>query len=567
MKRSQLYAPTLREDPTDAEVVSHKLLLRAGYIRRVASGIYDLLPLGLRVLRKVEAVIRDEMNQAGGQELLLPMVQPAELWRESGRWEKYGKELLRIKDRHEHEGCLGPTHEEVVCDLVRRDLKSYRQLPILLYQIQAKFRDEIRPRFGLMRGREFIMKDAYSFHADEEDLAAVYQRMFAAYERIFSRMALRFKAVVADTGSIGGRRSHEFHVLAHSGEDVIVHCEACGYAANLELAQGRRKLPHGHGMPLSEVATPGASTVKEVAAFLKIPPCRLVKTVVYRMHGGQLDGEFVAACILGDDEVQETKLARLLGVDGLELADDEAIHAVGGWPGFVGPIGLRCKVILDASLKDAKGLVAGANKVDTHVQGLDVARDLPHPHFADIRTVQPGDGCVHCQGELGFSRGIEVGHIFELGTRYAEPMGVCFQDKEGKRSVATMGCYGIGVSRLLAAIVEQCHDEKGIAWPLAVAPFHLVLISIGTSSAVWEQSASLYRTLQEEGVDVLWDERAERPGVKFRDAELMGIPMMIVVGERALAEGKVEFRLRAKEPVKMVPMAAVERAKALALAS
>ena len=554
MRFSAFFAPTLRDDPAEAEVVSHRLLLRAGFIRRVTSGVYDFLPLGLRVLRRIETVVREEMDRAGAQELLMPLVQPAELWQASGRWLKYGPELLRFHDRHDHESCLGPTHEEVICDMVARELKSYRQLPLNLYQIQTKFRDEVRPRFGLMRGREFIMKDAYSFHADEADLAREYDNMFEAYSRIFTRLGLKFRAVEADTGSIGGNVSHEFHVLADSGEDVIAHCDTCNYAANVEKARGRRSLPQqGASIVLAEVATPGASAVGDVANMLGIEADRLVKTLMYAVSGGPHDGTVVAACVRGDDEVQEIKLAHALNADGVTLADADAIKAVGGVPGFVGPQGLKAKVYADVMLQGATGLVAGANRSNAHVTGLDMARDVPDAIYHDLRNVRAGDGCPQCDGRLELSRGIEVGHVFALGRRYAEPMKVEFQDATGQRAVATMGCYGIGVSRLVAAIVEQCHDEAGIRWPVHLAPFQVSLVSLGTSEAVLLVSRQLYTALGEAGFEVLWDERNERPGVKFKDAELMGIPIKVVVGERGLAEGMVEIGLRGDKPSSLPP--------------
>jgi len=547
MKYSQFFAPTLRDDPADAEVISHKLLLRAGYIRRVTSGVYDFLPLGLMVLRRIEAVVREEMNAAGAQELLMPMVQPAELWQASGRWEKYGPELLRFTDRHAHESCLGPTHEEVICDLVARELRSYKQLPMNLYQIQAKFRDEIRPRFGLLRGREFIMKDAYSFHASDEDLEREYQNMFAAYQRIFTRLGLTFRAVEADTGSIGGNDSHEFHVLADSGEDVIAHCDGCDYAANVEKAVSVRDNPNGEAGELADVATPGASSVEDVTAFLKVDAAVLVKTLVYRVTGGEMDGQIVAACVRGDDQLQAIKLIHALDADGIEMADEAGIVSVGGVGGFVGPAGISCKVLIDESLRGSSGMVAGGNKADVHVRGLDMARDVPDAEFADLRETRAGDTCTRCGGTMALSRGIEVGQVFALGKRYTEPMEVCFHSQEGKQETATMGCYGIGVSRLMAAIVEQCHDKNGIAWPLDMAPFHVVLIGMGKGDELFEACEGLYRDLQTAGFDVLWDDRGERPGVKFKDAELLGLPLQLVVGDRGLKEGKVELGARGGE--------------------
>ncbi len=547
MRYSRFLAPTLRDDPADAEVISHKLLLRAGYIRRVTSGVYDFLPMGLRVLRKIEQVVREEMNRAGAQELLMPMVQPGELWEKSNRWEKYGPELLRFTDRHNHESCLGPTHEEVICDLVSRELRSYKQLPMNLYQIQSKFRDEIRPRFGLMRGREFVMKDAYSFHADEECLHREYENMFEAYKRIFTRLGLKFRPVEADTGSIGGSASHEFHVLAESGEDLIAHCSGCDYAANVELAESGRDIPAGTPAEMEEIATPNVTSAEDVAAFLKTDIAQLVKTLVYRITGGPNDGKIVAACVRGDDQLQEIKLARAADADSVEMASDEEIIAAGGVSGFVGPQNLTCRVIVDETLRDATGLVAGANKADSHVNGLDIARDLNGIEFADLRETRAGDSCPKCGAAIELSRGIEVGHVFALGTCYSEPMQVQFQNREGRRTTATMGCYGIGVSRLMAAIVEQCHDEYGIAWPAHLAPFQVAIITMGKSEAALETSERIYHELLDAGIEVLWDERKERPGVKFKDAELMGLPVHVIVGERGLEHGVVEVRPRGGE--------------------
>jgi len=548
MRYSRFFAPTLRDDPADADIVSHRLLLRAGYIRRVTSGVYDFLPLGLRVLRKIEAVVREEMARAGALELLMPMVQPAELWQRSGRWNKYGPELLRFTDRHDHPSCLGPTHEEVVCDLVARELRSYKQLPLTLYQIQSKFRDEIRPRFGLMRGREFVMKDAYSFHADEACLQREYRNMFAAYERIFSRLGLRFRAVEADTGAIGGRDSHEFHVLADSGEDLIVHCASCDYAANVEKAVSRRPTPNGADRPCTEVATPGLSAVDEVAEFLGVEPALLLKTLIYRACDADGGTRLVAVCLRGDDQLQPVKLQQVLDAQEVVPASEQEIASVGGVTGFVGPIGLRCPILLDATLVDAYGLVAGANQQGVHLTGLNIARDLGAAfQVADLREARAGDGCPKCAGTLAMSRGIEVGHVFALGTCYTEPMDVRFQAQDGTRRVATMGCYGIGISRLVAAIVEQCHDQAGIAWPRQVAPFELALISMGRDEQVARAAERLYEQLCAAGIEVLWDDRAERPGVKFKDAELMGLPVQLVVGARALADGEVELGLRGQE--------------------
>ncbi len=557
MRMSHLFSPTLRDDPADAEVMSHKLLLRAGFIRRVTSGVYDFLPLGLRVLRKIEAVVREEMNRAGAQEILMPMVQPAELWQQSGRWNKYGSELLRITDRHNHESCLGPTHEEVVCDLVRRELRSYKQLPMNLYQIQAKFRDEVRPRFGLMRGREFIMKDAYSFHADDTSLAHEYQNMFDTYTRIFTRLGLKFRAVQADTGAIGGRRSHEFHVLAESGEDVIAHCSSCDYAANVEMAISCRSIPDSEGTDLETVSTPGVTAVEDVAGLLHVEPALLVKTLIYRVKRADTEDEIVAVCVRGDDQVQEIKLAHLLAADELMMAADEDIESVGGVAGYVGPQSLKARILADETLKHAVGLFAGANERDAHVSGLDMVRDVPNAGYADIRECRNEDSCRECGGEIQLHRGIEAGHVFELGRQYSEPMEVVFQNAKGKRSVATMGCYGIGISRLVAAVVEQCYDDAGIIWPMHLAPFHVVIISLGKNEEVIKMCRHMYEEMDASVLEVLWDDRNERPGVKFRDAELMGIPIRVVLGERGLSGGKVEIAIRGGEktevPLEDVP--------------
>jgi len=559
MRYSKFFIPTLRDDPADAEVVSHKLLLRAGFIRRVTSGVYDYLPMGLRVLRKIEAIIREEMDRAGAQELLMPMVQPAELWEKSERMEKYGPELLRFRDRHQHESCLGPTHEEVICDLVSRELRSYKQLPLNLYQIQAKFRDEIRPRFGLMRGREFVMKDAYSFHADDACLGREYRLMFSTYTAIFNRFGLTFRAVEADTGSIGGSDSHEFHVLAESGEDLIAHCSGCDYAANVEKAESVRDVPVAETTELGEVSTPNVTSAEDVAEFIKVEPGLLVKTLVYHVNGGEQDGGVVAACVRGDDQLQEIKLTHAVGADSVELASEEEIQKYGGVSGFVGPHGLSCPVFVDTSLQDAVGLIAGANKRDTHVAGMSMARDVAAAVFVDLRESRAGDRCPKCQAAMELSRGIEVGQVFALGKRYTEPMEVMFQDQQGKRAVATMGCYGIGVSRLMAAVVEQCNDAAGIKWPVNLAPFHVALISMGQSEAVLEASESIYNALSNAGIEVLWDERKERPGVKFKDAELLGMPMQIVVGDRSIERGVVEYGARGGERNEGAPAAVVDR--------
>jgi len=440
---------------------------------------------------------------------------------------------------------------------MRRELRSYRQLPVNLYQIQSKFRDEVRPRFGLMRGREFVMKDAYSFHADDADLAREYRNMFDAYTRIFSRLGLKFRAVEADTGSIGGNSSHEFHVLANSGEDEIAHCYVCDYAANVEKAIGNRPQADSEKSTLSEVVTPELKAVEAVAAHLGRNPATFVKTMLYRVAGGSEDKAVVAVCVRGDDQVQEIKLLRALQAEEVCLAGAEDIIALGSASGYAGPQGLGIRVLADCRLEGAAGLVAGANKKDTHITGLDMARDVPEAEYQDVRRVRTGDVCIHCGGTIKLSRGIEVGHVFELGRCYAEPMEVSFQDKDGKRAIATMGCYGIGISRLLAAVVEQCHDESGIRWPLQLAPFQLALISIGKSEKVEQVSAEIYEYCHKAGFEVLWDDRRERPGVKFRDAELMGLPLSLVVGERGLASGEIECQMRGGEQ-SQIPLSEVD---------
>ncbi|WP_038249052.1 proline--tRNA ligase [Ghiorsea bivora] len=561
MRYSKLFSPTLRDTPADAEVVSHQLLLRAGFIRRVTSGVYDYLPLGLRVLRNIEKIVREEMNRAGAQELLMPMVQPSEFWQKSERWDKYGPELLRFKDRHGHESCLGPTHEEVICDLVSRELKSYKQLPMNLYQVQNKFRDEIRPRFGLMRGREFVMKDAYSFHASPECLAKEYQNMFDTYHRIFNRLGLKFRAVEADNGSIGGSASHEFHVLAESGEDLITHCSACDYAANVEKALSTPVEYLGEDSALIEVSTPNKSAVEDVATFLKVKPSSLLKTLVYVAIGGENDGQIIAACVRGNDNVQEIKLARTIGADEVTLASVEQLLAIGTVTGFAGPIQLNCPIYIDQSLQHAVGLVAGANKKDIHITGLNINRDIQGAIFADLRETQVGDTCGKCgKGHMEMSRGIEVGHIFELGTVYAKPMEVLFQNEQGKRDIATMGCYGIGVSRLMAAVVEQCNDDYGIMWPVNLAPFQISVITLGKSESAFTASEKIYTQLLDAGVDVIWDDRKESPGVKFKDAELTGIPLRIVVGDRGLDNNTLEIKTRWGGKEEATPDAASQKA-------
>ncbi|MEW6613389.1 MAG: proline--tRNA ligase [Pseudomonadota bacterium] len=558
MRRSQLLIPTLKETPAEAEVISHQLLMRAGMIRRLAAGLYTWLPLGLRVLRKVEQIVREEMDRAGAQEVLMPMVQPAELWEESGRWEQYGPELLRIKDRHQRDFCLGPTHEEVITDLIRREIRSYRQLPANFYQIQTKFRDEIRPRFGLMRGREFLMKDAYSFHGDQDSLALTYQSMYEAYGRIFSRLGLEFRAVEADTGSIGGKASHEFHVLADSGEDAIVYCHQCAYAANLELAQGRPAVPACDGALAPEkVRTPGIRTVAEQAEMLKLPQDRIVKSVVV-----MADDEPAVLFLMGDDELNMVKAARALGASQLRLADaDEAEAATGAAVGFIGPLGLPAKlrVLVDARAARACNFSSGANEKDWHWINLNWGDALPLPETADLRNVQAGEQCPQCAGHLGIRRGIEVGHIFQLGDKYSRALNATFLDEQGREQVMIMGCYGIGVSRVVAAAVEQNYDDRGIIWPPAIAPFHVGLIGINMhkSERVAAATEQLYDELRSLGFEVLWDDRPERPGVQFADMDLIGLPHRIVVSEKNLEHGLLEYKFRAAAEAELLDKEAV----------
>ncbi|MBT1075464.1 proline--tRNA ligase [Geobacter grbiciae] len=567
MRYSQYFIPTVKETPSDAEVVSHKLMLRAGMIRKLAAGIYNYLPLGLRSIRKVEQIVREEMNRAGAIELLMPSVQPAELWQESTRWEQYGKELLRFKDRKDAEFCLGPTHEEVITDLVRREVKSYRQMPLNLYQVQSKFRDEIRPRFGLMRGREFIMKDAYSFDVSSEAADTSYDKMYQAYRRIFQRCGLKFRAVEADTGSIGGSSSHEFMVLADSGEDAIVSCTACEYAANVEKAEARL-FPSEHAEPreLEKVETPQKRSVEEVTTFLGIPASSLVKTLLC-----VADGEPVAALVRGDHDLNEIKLKHLLGCEELEMASEEIVERVTGAPvGFAGPVGLKIKIIADLTIQGMKNFVTGGNARDLHFKNVNIGRDFTPALIADIRNVVHGDPCPRCEaGHLEMWRGIEVGHVFKLGTKYSESLRATFLDADGKEQVIFMGCYGIGISRTVAACIEQNHDADGIIFPIPIAPFHCIISAVSTKDAeVVAACDELYRALTAVGVEVLFDDRDERPGSKFKDADLIGIPLRIVVGSKNLAEGKVELKSRKGGEVSLLPLAeAVETVKGLVVAA
>ena len=557
MRLSEYLLSTLREAPKDADTISHKLMLRSGMIKKLASGIYEFLPLGLRALRKVENIIREEMDKAGGQELYLPALLPKELWEESGRWELYGKELMRLKDRNDREFCLGPTHEEIITDLAGKELKSYRSLPKLLYQFQIKFRDEIRPRFGVMRAREFYMKDAYSFNADEKTAEEMYRKVFCAYDEIFRRCGLKFRAVEADTGAIGGSFSHEFMVIANSGEEGIVSCQ-CGYAANIEKAELRRASQNADSAedikPLKEVETPGKKTVQEVGKLLKVPENKFIKSLIY--ENGQ--GEAVMVLVRGDCEINETKLKKHLGVNELFLAGEEKVRKITGAPvGFTGPMGLKgVRIIADYSVEGLVNGVSGANKQDYHLLNINMSRDYTTGEITDLRNVREGDGCIKCGKKLDFSRGIEVGHTFKLGTKYSDSMKAVFLDSDGKEKPFIMGCYGIGVSRIVAAAIEQGSDERGIIWPVTIAPFNVIVIPVNYEDArVKEVSEYIYKNLKEKGYEALIDDRDERPGVKFNDADLIGIPVRVVVGEKSLKENMVELSMRnkPKEVMKINP--------------
>jgi len=548
---------TSRENPAEAEILSHQLMLRAGMIRRVAAGIYSWLPLGLRVLRKVERIIREEMNHAGALELLMPAVQPAELWQESGRWGAYGPELLRFRDRHEREFVIGPTHEEIITDIARRELRSYRQLPVNFYQIQTKFRDEVRPRFGVMRAREFIMKDAYSFHADEASMAQGYAIMRAAYVRIFTRLGLQFRSVQADSGAIGGAVSEEFQVLADSGEDAIVFSDGDEFASNLELAPAAAPTEPRPAatQPLEKVATPGMKTIAAVSEFLQVPAARCLKLLLVEGK----DGGAVALVLRGDHELNAIKAQRLQEVASpLRMASVAAVRAASGAePGYVGPLRLRCPVYADHAALQCADFVCGANEPEQHLRGVNWDRDLAPPPGADLRNVVAGDPSPSGKGRLQIVRGIEVGHIFQLGRKYSEAMKASVLDESGQPVTMLMGCYGIGVTRIVAASIEQNHDERGIIWPDPLAPFHVALIPLNQqkSPAVRAAADALYEGLLAAGVEVLYDDRDARPGIKFADAELLGIPHRLVLGERGLAAGTCEYRHRRATESQDVPLA------------
>ena len=558
MKLSALLAPTLREDPSEAEVVSHRLMLRAGMIRRLAAGVYELLPLGFRVIHKVINIIREEMNRAGAQELLLPALLPSELWRETGRWDVYGKELMRITDRHEREFCLGPTHEEIITDLVRKEVRSYRQLPLNLYQIQTKFRDEIRPRFGLMRGREFLMKDAYSFDKDEEGLGVSYKKMDEAYRRIFNRCGLKYKVVEADPGPIGGGFSQEFMVLAETGEDEIMHCDKCEYAASHEMARFKVKAEvevevkvKGKMPKIEKVKTPNVKTIEQLQQFLKVEPKRMIKTLIH-----EVEGKPIAVLIRGDHSLNEVKLKKLLKTENVKLAEAELIRKVTGAPiGFSGPVGLKkVKIIADRSVPEIEDGVAGANKTDMHVIHVQYDRDYKADVIDDLRLAQEGDLCPVCEGgKLVMTRGIEVGHIFKLGTKYSEKMKAAFLDENGKEKACIMGCYGIGVGRTAAAAIEQSNDKDGIIWPISIAPYHVVVVPVNVSEKDQKDIAiEMYENLFEEGIEVLLDDRDGRIGMRLKDMDLIGIPIKVIIGPKGLAQGKVEIKLRSSGETKLV---------------
>lgn len=546
MRASQFFIATQKEAPSDAELISHKLMVRAGLIKKLGSGLYSWMPLGLRVLRKVENIVRDEMNKAGALELLMPAVQPKELWEETGRWAVFGPQMLKIQDRHERDFCFGPTHEEVITDIARKEISSYKQLPLNFYQIQTKFRDEIRPRFGVMRAREFLMKDAYSFHTSADCLVNTYNSMHTAYSNVFTRLGLKFRAVKADSGAIGGDGSQEFHVLADSGEDALAYCEQSDYAANVELAEAVATGSRAAATEtMREVDTPKQTTCEDVAKLLEVPVSKTVKSVAL-----MVDDVFTLALLRGDHQLNEVKFGKVDGVQDFRLATEEEIRAnLSCPPGFIGPVGVNAnvRVVADRTVALMSDFVCGANKPKFHLAGVNFGRDLPEPAVvADIRNVVTGDASPDGKGTLDLCRGIEVGHIFQLRTKYSEAMQATYLDENGQTQVMEMGCYGIGVSRIVGAAIEQGNDEKGIVFPLSMAPFSVVICPIGLdkSEAVKQAAFDLYGQLQQAGVDVLLDDRGERPGVMFAESDLMGIPHRVVIGDRGLAEGKVEYKGR-----------------------
>lgn len=551
MRSSELFYPTLREVPSEAEVISHQLLLRAGFIRKASGGVYNYLPLAYRVIKKIENIVREEMDQAGGQEVLMPIMQPAELWQKSGRWEVYGDEMFRLQDRHKRYFALGPTHEEIITTLVDGDVHSYRDLPLLLYQIQNKYRDEIRPRFGLMRGREFIMKDLYSFDIDDQGLDVSYQKMYHAYNQIFTRLGLKYRVVEADSGAIGGNESHEFMVLADSGEAEIVYCDKCDYAANVEKAvciAGEAAID-GNLLPMEKIHTPGQRTIQDLTDFLKIGKDEQIKTLMY-----DADGELIAAILRGDRELNEIKLKNALGCNELVMANEENVRrSSGAGFGSLGPVGMDVKIYADLEVAAMKNFACGANEDDYHFKNVNLGRDFVPEAILDIRNAVAGDPCPLCQGELKLLRGIEVGHIFKLGTKYSDVMGATFRDQNGQSLPFVMGCYGIGISRTMAAAVEQNSDKDGIIWPIPIAPYHVIVVPVNSNNEEQMQTAdSIYKILEQEGLEVLIDDRDERAGVKFKDADLIGIPVRITIGPKALQENKVEVKKRWEKEVELV---------------
>jgi len=552
---SKFFIPTVKEMPAESEVISHQMMLRAGMIRKLAAGIYSYLPYGLMALKKVENIVREEMNRAGAIELLLPGVQPGELWMESGRWNHYGPELLRFRDRHNRESCLGPTHEEVITDLVRREIHSYKQLPITLYQIQNKFRDEIRPRFGVMRAREFIMKDAYSFDIDEQGCNRSYEQMYMAYEGIFRRCGLKFRAVEADTGPIGGSFSHEFMVLSDTGEDDIVNCQNCMYASNLEKAevanQEENSAASEQAQELQVVDTPGKRTIEEITGFLSVGPEYVVKTLIY-----QTESDPVALLVRGDHELNTAKAKNALNAEELSMADPDTVFQVTGAPmGFAGAIGLKVKIVADLALHGMKNMVMGANQEDKHVRNVNEGRDFQVDQYADLRMITPSDVCPRCGGKLQFGKGIEVGHVFKLGVKYSKALKACYLDKNGREAPIIMGCYGIGIGRTVAAAIEQCHDDNGIIFPISIAPFEVTLLPLELhETQVKETAERLYRELNDEGLSVFMDDRDDRPGLKFKDADLLGTPVRITVSTRTLNKSSVEMKLRTDSRLDLIPV-------------
>ena len=560
MRASRFFISTLKEAPSDAEIVSHKLMMRAGMIKRLGSGIYTYMPVGLRVIRKVEAIVREEMNRAGAIELLMPLVQPAELWQETGRWDKMGDELMRVKDRHGRDFAIQPTSEEVVTDVVRSEIKSYRQLPINFYHIQTKFRDERRPRFGLMRGREFTMKDAYSFARDLEGMQKSYQTMFDAYTRIFNRFGLKFRAVAADNGAIGGTGSHEFHVIASTGEDALVYCPTSSYAANIEAAEALATGARGAAtQALTKVPTPGKTKCESVAELLKLPLSQTVNTIALTVEN-EGKKQYWVLLLRGDHELNEIKVSKVAGLKDFRFSTEaEILEVFGTVPGYLGPIQTRLpvNVVADRTVANMADFVCGANEADFHYMGANWGRDMPEPSVADLRNVVEGDASPDGQGVLAIERGIEVGHVFQLGTAYSEAMGATFLDEAGKPAPLQMGCYGIGVTRILGAAIEQNFDDKGIVWPDSIAPFELVLCPMGLdrSEMVKAATETLYDELLAAGVDVIVDDRGLRPGAMFADWELIGVPHRVVIGERGLKEGNLEYQGRRDEAASSVPVA------------